>query len=56
MIGAAFGLGFVFGPLIGGLLSGFGYPVTGFVAAGFSFAAFVVTIFLLPESLNLKTI
>lgn len=56
MIGAAFGLGFVFGPLIGGLLSGFGYPVTGFVAAGFSFAAFIVTIFLLPESLNLKQI
>jgi len=50
MIGAAFGLGFVFGPLIGGLLSKFGYEVTGFASAGFSFLAFIVTIFLLPES------
>lgn len=53
LIGAAFGLGFVFGPLIGGLLSGFGYSVTGFVAAGFSFTAFILTIFYLPESLKL---
>ncbi len=50
MIGAAFGLGFVFGPLIGGLLSKYGYEVTGFASAGFSFLAFLVTIFFLPES------
>ena len=50
LIGAAFGLGFVFGPLIGGLLSKFGYQVTGFASAGFSFLAFIVTTFLLPES------
>ena len=50
MIGAAFGLGFVFGPLMGGLLSKFGYEVTGFASAGFSFLAFLVTIFFLPES------
>jgi MFS transporter, DHA1 family, tetracycline resistance protein len=54
LIGAAFGLGFVFGPLIGGLLSQYGYAVTGYVAAGFSFIAFVLTIFYLPESLNLN--
>ena len=54
LIGAAFGLGFVFGPLIGGLLSGFGYAVTGYVAAGFSMIAFVLTIFYLPESLKHK--
>ncbi len=54
LIGAAFGLGFVFGPLMGGLLSGFGYAVTGYVAAGFSFAAFTLTIFYLPESLKQK--
>ena len=53
IIGAAFGLGFVFGPLIGGLLSKLGYSVTGFASAGFSFTAFLVTLFLLPES-NLK--
>ena len=52
IIGAAFGLGFVFGPLMGGLLSSYGYSVIGFVAAGFSFLAFIVTIFALPESLK----
>ncbi|NWF49072.1 MAG: MFS transporter [Ignavibacteriaceae bacterium] len=50
LIGAAFGLGFVFGPLIGGLLSKAGYMVTGFVAAGFSLLAFILTLILLPES------
>jgi MFS family permease len=50
LIGAAFGLGFVFGPLIGGLLSGFGYEVTGFASAGFSFLAFLVTLIFLSES------
>ncbi|MFZ0456569.1 MAG: MFS transporter [Ignavibacteriaceae bacterium] len=54
MIGAAFGLGFVFGPLIGGLLSKFGYMVTGFGSAGFSTLAFIFTAFLLPESLLSK--
>jgi MFS transporter, DHA1 family, tetracycline resistance protein len=52
LIGAAFGLGFVFGPLMGGLLSEFGYAVTGYVAAGFSFTAFLSTILFLPESLK----
>lgn len=52
LIGSAFGLGFVFGPLIGGLLAEFGYAVTGYVAAGFSLLAFVLTIFYLPESLK----
>ncbi|QQS37847.1 MAG: MFS transporter [Ignavibacteriales bacterium] len=50
LIGAAFGLGFVFGPLIGGMLSEYGYSVTGFVSAGFSFLAFLLTLFYLPES------
>ncbi len=50
LIGAAFGLGFVFGPLFGGLLSKFGYMVTGFASAGFSIMAFTFTLFLLPES------
>ncbi|MFZ1519813.1 MAG: MFS transporter [Ignavibacteriaceae bacterium] len=54
LIGAAFGLGFVFGPLIGGLLSSYGYAVTGYVAAGFSLMAFLLTIFYLPESLKQK--
>jgi len=54
LIGAAFGLGFVFGPLIGGLLSEFGYAVTGYVAAGFSLIAFLLTIIYLPESIKNK--
>ena len=50
LIGAAFGLGFVFGPLIGGVLSKYGYAVTGFGSAAFSFIAFLTTVFFLPES------
>lgn len=50
LIGAAFGLGFVFGPLIGGFLADYGYMITGFAAAIFSLIAFILTIFFLPES------
>ncbi len=49
IIGAAFGLGFVFGPLIGGFLSKYGYYVTGMGSAAFSIIAFVLTIIFLPE-------
>jgi multidrug resistance protein len=52
LIGSAFGLGFVFGPLIGGFLSEYGYMVTGFVSGGFSLLAFILTWILLPESLK----
>lgn len=51
LIGAAFGLGFIFGPAIGGGLSRWGYGVPGFVAAGVSFAGAVAAWFFLPESL-----
>lgn len=54
IIGSAFGLGFVFGPLLGGILSEFGYAVVGYVSAGFSLLAFILTSFLLPESLKSK--
>ncbi len=50
VIGAAFGLGFVFGPLMGGFLASYGYMVTGFASATFSILAFIFTILLLPES------
>lgn len=51
MIGAAFGLGFIFGPAIGGLLSRFGpeWPFLG--AAALSAANGIVAYFRLPESL-----
>ena len=55
MIGAAFGLGFVFGPFIGGILSKFGYDVAGFGAAAFSFLAFLFALFALPESNKERT-
>ena len=50
LIGAAFGLGFVIGPAIGGLTSRWGDSVPGLVAAGLSAANFVLTWFRLPET------
>lgn len=50
LIGAAFGLGFVFGPLIGGVLSEYGYWVVGLGSASFSFLAMLFAVFFLPES------
>jgi multidrug resistance protein len=55
VIGAAFALGFVFGPLIGGFLSEYGISVIGYTGATFSFIAFLVTLFILPESLKEKS-
>ena len=52
MVGAAFGLGFVLGPAIGGVCAGFGLSMIGFVAAAFSFVDFVLTFFFLPEPQN----
>ena len=52
LIGAAFGLGFVFGPFIGGVLVGFGYSVPGFAAAALSLMALITALLALPESLN----
>ncbi|MCU0970408.1 MAG: MFS transporter, partial [Gammaproteobacteria bacterium] len=50
MVGAAFGLGFIFGPAIGGFLSRYGYSVPAFFASGLSLVNFVAAWFLLPES------
>jgi MFS transporter, DHA1 family, tetracycline resistance protein len=56
MIGAAFGIGFVFGPLIGGITAKFlGLPYVPLAAAAFSLTALVSTYFFLPESLNPET-
>lgn len=49
IVGAAFGLGFVLGPAIGGLCVGHGLATVGFVAAGFSVLDLVLTFFFLPE-------
>lgn len=52
MIGAAFGLGFIIGPVIGGVLSQWGYAVPAFVAAALATANWLAVLFLLPESLT----
>ncbi len=51
MIGAAFGIGFIIGPVIGGLLVDFGPRVPFLVAAGLSFLNALYGYFVLPESL-----
>ena len=51
MIGAAFGIGFVIGPAIGGLLSDFGSRTPFLVASFFSMANFIYGFFVLKESL-----
>jgi len=51
MIGAAFGIGFVIGPAIGGLLSDFGSRMPFLVAAFFSMANFIYGLIVLKESL-----
>ncbi|HSL44032.1 MAG TPA: MFS transporter [Anaerolineales bacterium] len=52
MIGAAFGLGFIIGPALGGLLSNISYHVPAFVAAALSFVNLLLIAFWLPESLT----
>ncbi len=52
MIGAAFGLGFIIGPVTGGLLSQWGYSVPAFAAAAISFINLILIYAWLPESLT----
>jgi DHA1 family tetracycline resistance protein-like MFS transporter len=52
LIGAAFGLGFILGPMIGGLLGQYGARVPFFVSAGLSLLNCVYGYFVLPESLK----
>lgn len=52
IIGAAFGLGFIIGPAVGGLLSRWGYGVPAFAAAGLSLINLISIFFFLPESLS----
>ena len=51
MIGAAFGLGFVVGPALGGVLGGIDPHLPFWVAAAMSLATFCYGFFVLPESL-----
>ncbi len=52
IIGAAYGLGFIFGPAIGGILSQWGYRVPAFFASGLALANFLAALLLVPESLK----
>lgn len=52
LIGAAFGLGFVFGPMIGGVLSRISPEAPFFFAAAMAAANATALYFLLPESLS----
>ena len=52
LIGAAFGLGFIIGPAVGGILSRWGYAVPAFAAAAIAFINLILVYTWLPESLT----
>ena len=52
IIGAAFGLGFIIGPVLGGAFSTFGYAVPAFAAAGLAAFNWLIVYLWLPESLS----
>jgi len=52
MIGSAFGLGFVLGPAIGGIVGNVNPRLTFWVAAGFALLNTLYGLFVLPESLS----
>ena len=52
LIGAAFGLGFVFGPAIGGILSRYGASVPFYFIAGLSLFNATMLYFVLPETVK----
>jgi MFS transporter, DHA1 family, tetracycline resistance protein len=52
LLGAAFGLGFIFGPAIGGILSRWGVAVPFLFAAGLCFANATLLYFTLPETVT----
>ncbi|MBC8141401.1 MAG: MFS transporter [Armatimonadetes bacterium] len=52
LLGACFGLGFAFGPVLGGFLGHINIALPAYVAAGMALANFAVSWFILPESLT----
>jgi DHA1 family tetracycline resistance protein-like MFS transporter len=54
LIGAAFGLGFIIGPIIGGVASKWGTNVPFLIAAGLTLLNVIYGYFILPESLSLE--
>jgi DHA1 family tetracycline resistance protein-like MFS transporter len=51
LVGAAFGVGFILGPVIGGTLGSLSIRLPFYVASGLSFCNFLYGAFVLPESL-----
>lgn len=51
LLGAAFGMGFIFGPMMGGILGDINIRLPFFVAAGLSLLNWLYGYFVLPESL-----
>jgi DHA1 family tetracycline resistance protein-like MFS transporter len=52
LIGMAFGLGFILGPALGGIVAGWGERVPFMLASGLAFANVAYGLFVLPESLK----
>ncbi len=52
LVGAAFGLGFIIGPVLGGILGQYGARIPFFAAAGLSLLNWTYGFFILPESLS----
>lgn len=52
LIGAAFGLGFIVGPALGGYLARFGFAVPAYAAAGVGLVTVVATAVFLKETVN----
>ena len=55
LLGAAFGIGFILGPMIGGLLAEYGSRAPFFAAAAITFANMLFGYFVLPESVTAQT-
>jgi MFS transporter, DHA1 family, tetracycline resistance protein len=54
LVGVAFGLGFIIGPVLGGVFSQWGIRVPFFIASGLALLNFLYGYFILPESLALE--
>ncbi|MBK9637546.1 MAG: TCR/Tet family MFS transporter [Bacteroidetes bacterium] len=54
VVGMAFGIGFIVGPVLGGVLGEFGSRIPFFAAAGLTFLNWVYGYFVLPESLSVE--
>jgi DHA1 family tetracycline resistance protein-like MFS transporter len=54
MIGAAFGIGFIIGPSLGGILGEYGNRIPFWVSAGLTLLNWLYGYFILPESLAIE--